>query len=59
MINENSKKKMKITSNYTSMNDRNRKEIVRFYYKNIDKDSCFLFTLEMVQKEVVCTACVQ
>lgn len=30
-----------ITSNYTSMNDRNRKEIVRFYYKNIDKDSYF------------------
>lgn len=56
MINE---KKMKITSNYTSMNDRNRKESVRFYYKNIDKDSFFLFTLEMVQKEVACTACVQ
>lgn len=57
MINE---KKMKITSNYTSMNDRIRKEIFRFYYKNIDKDSCFfLFTLEMVQKEVACTACVQ
>lgn len=35
-------KKMKITSNYTSMNDRNRKEIVRFYYKNIDKDSFFI-----------------
>lgn len=56
MINE---KKMKITSNYTSMNDRNRKEIVRFYYKNIDKDRFFLFPLEMVQKEVACTACVQ
>lgn len=34
---------MKITSSYTSMNDRNRKEIVRFYYKIIDKDSYFDF----------------
>lgn len=33
---------MKITSNYTSMNDRNRKESVRFYCKNIDKDSFFI-----------------
>lgn len=39
MINE---KKMKIIFNYISMNDRNRKESVCFYYKNIDKDSCFL-----------------
>lgn len=46
MINE--KKKMKIIFNYISMNDRNRKESVCFYYNNIDKDSCFLFLLEMV-----------
>lgn len=42
MINEN---KMMITSNYTSMNDRNRKESVRFYYKNIDKVRVFLISI--------------
>lgn len=51
-------KKMKIIFNYISMNDRNRKESVCFYYKNIDKDSFVLFILEMVQKEVVCIVCV-